>query len=501
ERVRTLLDGGVRRIAPLGVGGDRQQRTLLVFNPSSFARTDLVSVFLPEGWLGADGFEVVDLTSGGSVPHILEPQVNASFRPRGQWVRFLARDVPPVGYARYAVRAAREQRNGDTSVARDSDLRLDNGRLAVELDVQSATIRSIVDQATGQEIVDGDGPFGFNAYVYDRYTSAPGFNHLSSRLGPAGAWLLGSRGTGQYGLITSLESNDVWERVTVRYAGDGADWLETTLTLPHGVARLQIDNRLHKPVTMQKESVYFAFPFAIEEPDISFEITGGVVTNDSPRVPGSAHHFRAIRHWATLSGEGSKPIAWASREAPLVQVGNIHIPYAPFPTTIPDHQATQGTIYSWALNNIWDTNFPPEQGGEMAFRYAIATREGIDAHALGRETGASVSAPLVGVATPSTVGDSLDLPDRASFVSIDHPEIEVSHLAPSRHAGDLTVFLESHASEPAEAAVTLAHLPVLGVRTGTFLETELEDVPIEQGVVRVRVAPGELRALVLTIGR
>ena len=44
------------------------------------------------------------------------------------------------------------------------------------------------------------------------------------------------------------------------------------------------------------------------------------------------------------------------------------------------------TIYSWALNNIWDTNFPPEQGGEMTFSYKIAI--GSDAAALGSDTGA-----------------------------------------------------------------------------------------------------------------
>src|SRR5690606_23925466 len=106
---------------------------------------------------------------------------------------------------------------------------LDNGLLSVDVDVATATVRSIVDKASGRELVAADAPFGFNAYIYDRYASAPGFNHLSSRIGSAGAWLLGSRGTGQYGLVVSRESNPVWERATIRYAADGADWLETTL--------------------------------------------------------------------------------------------------------------------------------------------------------------------------------------------------------------------------------------------------------------------------------
>jgi hypothetical protein len=29
------------------------------------------------------------------------------------------------------------------------------------------------------------------------------------------------------------------------------------------------------------------------------------------------------------------------------------------------------TVYSWAYNNIWDTNFPGQQGFEMNFRYSV----------------------------------------------------------------------------------------------------------------------------------
>ena len=117
--------------------------------------------------------------------------------------------------------------------------------------------------------------------------------------------------------------------------------------------------------------MYFAFPFDVEQPRVEYEITGGVDSPDSPRVPGSARHMRAIRHWLTLEDTDTK-LAWATLEAPLVQLGTIHLPYAPFPPTLGDGHP--GTVYSWALNNIWDTNFPPRQGGEMEFRYAVSQR-------------------------------------------------------------------------------------------------------------------------------
>jgi len=498
ERVRTLLDGGQRRISPLaGASPDDGLATLLVFNPSSFPRTDLVRVFLPERSLEAAPFELVDLARGEPVPFVREPQENAPFRPRGGWLRFLARDVPPIGYTRYGLRGA--GRPGESPVATPDGAGLATDRLAMELDLPTASIRSLVDRRANRDLVAAGAPFGFNAHIFDRYASAPGFNHLSSRITTSGPWLLGSRKTAQYGLVTSRESNAVWERVTVRAAVDGADWLETTLTLPHGVPRLHIANRLHKPSTMEKESLYLAFPFAVEEPEIAFEVTGGVVSGSSPRVPGSAHHFRAIRHWATITGDGTPAIAWATREAPLVQVGNIHLPYAPFAPTIPTQQAHAATLFSWALNNLWDTNFPPQQGGEMTFHYTVATGDEADPMALGRETAAATAMPLVGIVAPLGIAAPIDLPDRASFVEVAHPAVEVSHLTSSRTSGGIAVMLVSHAVEPVATSLRVNHLPVKGARIGSFLETDLEDVPLDSDGVRFTIAPGEMKALVLSL--
>lgn len=503
ERTRTLIDGGLRRISPLGtrtLRGD-EIASLSVFNPSSFARTDLVRVFIPEGRIDTDAFDLVDPATAATVPYLVEPQDNAMFRPRGHWLRFLAQDIPPIGYARYVLR--RSDREPGSPAPRPSatvSTTMANEHLTIDIDPANATIRSLVEQQSGSNLIPEQAPFGFNAYIYDRYASAPGFNHLSSRIGrDSGTWLLGSRKTAGYGHVIDHQSNDIWQQLTIRSSGDGADWLETRFTLPHGVNRLHIQNRLHKPTVMAKESVYYAFPVAGADPEFRFEITGGFVQPGDPHVPGSAHHFRAIRHSVTASATGQPGLAWATREAPLVQLGNIHIPYAPFPTTIPERHNHPGTIYSWALNNIWDTNFPPQQGGEMTFGYAVAASAKTDLALLGAQTGAAVSQPLVGAIAPLGAPIGNDLPDRGSFVSVDHPAVEVSHLAPSRDGKQLAIHLVSHASEPVETHLHVGHLPITSARIGTFLETDLQDVMSDDGTLTISIAPGQLAVVTLAM--
>jgi hypothetical protein len=504
EEARILLEGGVRRLAPLagGTHTENHAKNLLVFNPSAAARTDLVRVFLPERDATTHPMELIDLTTGAAVPFILEPQANSLFRPRGQYIRFLARDIPPIGYARYRL-TSRVNQTSEASRADLSSGTLDttmgNEYLNLDVDLSSATVRSLTDNAHGKEVVASDAPYGFNAYIFDRYTSAPRFNHLSGRIGSVGPWLLGSRGTGQYGQIVARDSNAVWQRMTLRYQGDGADWLETTYTLPHGASRLHVSNTFHKPSRMEKESVYFAFPFALDDPQATFEVTGGFTSPGAPHVPGSAQHFRAIRRWITLSDPENQTVAWAAADAPLIQMGNVYLPYAPFPTTIDPHERADSTIYSWALNNIWDTNFPPQQGGEMTFRYVVAVGHGEDPMTLGADTGESASTPLLGIIAPLGDPGLAEMPDRSSFVKIGDSRVKVSHLTPARSGHGIAVILESYAAEPVETTVEFPHFQLQNAKAGTFWETDLVAADIHGNVVNVTVAPGELRSIVLDI--
>ena len=56
---------------------------------------------------------------------------------------------------------------------------------------------------------------------------------------------------GSLGVVTERTSNAVFERIRFRQTAQGADWIETTITAPHGVSRVHVANRLSKPSTME----------------------------------------------------------------------------------------------------------------------------------------------------------------------------------------------------------------------------------------------------------
>jgi hypothetical protein len=495
ERADTLLNSGLHRFAGALRTAPDAIASLVVFNPSAWARTDLVRMFLPaERVPPGQAITIVDATSGQAVPHTLEPQPHANFRAKGQWLTFTARNLPSVGYARYDVTA--DQTGTAPTEPAANDYVLESRFYRVAVDPREGFIASIVDRETGRELVDADAPFGFNEYIYDRYTSAAGFNHLSGRIEDVDQSLLGSRTTAGNAWLADRTSDGVAERLTVRLIAQGTDGLETTLVLPHDVKRLDITNRLLKQATMEKESVYFAFPFAVDDPDPEYEISGGVTSRDAPHVPGSVRHMLAIRHWLALR-DTAGAAAWATLEAPLIELGTIALPFTPFPSTIPADQVKPSTVYSWALNNIWDTNFPPQQGGEMTFRYAVASDATISSRELGIRTGASLSAPLTGFCLGRT--NTGNLPASGSFVELSNPLVEVVSLAPSERGHGLVAYLHSLAPESVDVTLSFPGLPVTAVSVGNFLERDLSHVQLRDGQATIELAPGAYAAAAIDL--
>ena len=129
---------------------------------------------------------------------------------------------------------------------------------------------------------------------------------------------------------------------------------------------------------------------------MAWELTGGVGGPGVPTVPGAARHLTPIRHWVAFD-DGELTAAWATLQAPLTMFGDLFLPYAPFPPTVKPDPAEPGTVYSWALNNIWDTNFPAQQQGETTFQYAITSRAGAEPRALGADAAAGLTDPLLAV--------------------------------------------------------------------------------------------------------
>lgn len=354
----------------------------VVANPGGRARSGIVRFLLPEAAVPLDhDVALLDVRHGTQVPLVLSRQDHENHRESGRWVTAHVRDVPAFGVIRLHVDdlgpATPEGSGGaDAStppvpdLPRSALLTLENEFLRVVVDDQRSVISSIVERATGRELVRQDAVVGFNGYVYDEYASSgTGLNHLANKLATSDRLeLLATRSLASPARVVERTDDAVESRLVYEFRAPGADWVQVTLRLRHGDPWLVVENRLSKPRTRAKESAYLAFPFAGDDAELRFEVSGGVTGDGLPHVPGAPRHMRAVRDWVTVSTGGGS-VAWVTPDVPLVQPHAIALPYSPFPDSTAPREP--GTVYSWLHNNLWDTNFPIEQGFEATFRYAV----------------------------------------------------------------------------------------------------------------------------------
>jgi hypothetical protein len=504
DDAETLLDAASALLGEAFAAPADAPASFHVVNTCSWPRTETARLFLPESTVALrDPVQVLDARTGTALPFVAEAQSNDRHRAAGRFLNVPVADVPACGSLRLDIvpgtAPAPAPRDDGRAGSSADPVVLENDHLRVTVDLREACIGSVVDKGTGRELVRQDAVIGFNGYVYDEYATAGAFNHQSSKtVADDSMHLLASRSTAPPAALVDRTTDATGQSLVYECAPAGTRRLRVTVRLPHDAARIDVENRIDKTATLTKESAFFAFPFALDDPTVRTEATGGVLGTDRETVPGSAIHMRAIRRWISLSDAGHHA-ALATADAPLVQLGGIAIPYAPYPQSLP--QEEPGTVFSWVHNNIWDTNFPSQQAFHQMFRYSVAftgadgNTEGLGER-LAVRTAAVTSHPLVPVRARARAGAEADLPAQTRLLTLDDPRVRLVGLTVPGE-GRLMVRLQSLADAPVVCRVGTPLAVGQAFRTNYLgLDPHAIDVDPE-GTVPVTVPPLGTAAVVL----
>ncbi len=320
----------------------RAGRGRVVFNPGSWDRTDVVRV--PGGAaksLTTDGRELasVDLEDGDAL--------------------VLFRDVPAIGY----LALTEADRNTRPPAADGEALDAKAGGFTVQLDQASGAIKSLTGP-DGKERVKPSDWSGLNQLVYAR-----GGEHSA-------LWTSGDRDDlknppqlqlSQTKLVRCRRERlpGIGARLVVDRALDGFPAITSTITLYDELPWVDIENRIVKTATVAKEALYIAFPFAFIKPAVDVEVPLGRMAVDRDQQPGSCRDWYCHAHWVWLH-EGNDGVLWSGPDTPLFTLNDV-FRGAWRRTIVPD-----GTLFAYAMNNYWHTNYAASQGGPVTFRFRLS---------------------------------------------------------------------------------------------------------------------------------
>jgi alpha-mannosidase len=306
----------------------------------------------------------------------------------------LVPDVPAFGTASCTISAKKPHHSGMPASIKDGVL--ENGLVRAKIDPSTGNIVELSLHGNPQNLINRQNGGSVNEFLY---LAGKDVDHLE-RIGRAN--------------IVIEDHGPLIVSVRIESSAPSCNSLTRRVRLAAGMDHLELANIVDKKAAPlnpnpgkggpgdefaqrgSKESIQFAFPFAVPEGKMSMDIALGNMQPEVDQLPGSCKNWLPVGRWIDVANQ-EYGITWATLDAPLVEIGSISATMLGSqrdPTVWRKHIEPTQTFYSWVMNNHWGTNYRAYQEGPVEFRYALRPHQGHDAAAASRFA-IGLSQPLV----------------------------------------------------------------------------------------------------------
>ena len=370
-----LLERGMAEITA-DINGPRG--AMAVFNPLNWQRSGLVEADVRRG------SQLVDLVTRKEIPY--QVMLDMPARPpyndelhSFQHIRFVAQDIPSLGYRCYTTRPPV---GGRQSVPLPQKLAggttLESAHYRIVLDVESGAVKSIFDRDLKKELVNAASPYRFDQYLYVTGGDKPIRNPMVFgdrklpppeviAVHPTHGGRLVSVERAPFGTVAHLESSATY---TPR--------IQTDIILFDSQKKIEFINHVEKQKVYTKEGVYFAFPFAADNPQVRYDLQNGFVDPTHDILQGGSKDWMSAQHWVAVQ-QGDTTAVLVPADAELFTLGDVV--RGKWSLELNQHR---GTVFSYVMNNYWHTNWPAGQGGDFTFRYILTSGKDLQPGQLSR---------------------------------------------------------------------------------------------------------------------
>lgn len=403
-----------------------------IFNTHSWAQTGLVLLDAKEY---ANGDLIKDANGA------IQPSQRLS---TGQ-LAFVAKDIPPLASRRFFISAGTASANASDNVKADQS-GMDNGIVALKLNPRTGAINSLTYKGVNNEFVDSSKGEGLSDYLFLEGSDVTRLQKITSAT------------------IRVKEQGPVLATLVVETTAPGCAKFSREIRLVNGLDQVEIVNLLDKkPAELNpypgdygwanlkgKESLNIAFPFHVPGGEIKLGLPMAIMRPEKDQLPSACKNWLEVGDWADVSNE-QWGISWVSPDAPLVEIGEISANLLGGQTNPAVWRKTiepGTTIYSWALNNHWETNYRAYQLGHISFKYVVRPHKGYDPVAVTRfATG--YAEPLI---VAPAKGDRRD----ASLFRLSDATVTVLSLKPTQDKKAWLINLFNPSSSPVTTSLQWA---------------------------------------------
>lgn len=433
-----------------------EDKSIYVYNSLNWVRDDVVNVKnisdIPTNFKLYDG----------------EKEVPYTMNDDGT-LTFVAKNVPALGYKVFTIKEVKGDQVTKKQEKIDGNV-IENEFYKVTF-ADDGTIASIIDKVNGnREIVDNSSNAKFNQYQYYDDFGVPGGDYSTSIIDKPDRWKHYTPDENAAKLV--LEENNLGKTAKLDTSTFRAGSIIQTVTLYDGIPRIDISNEVVKdalPNLKTKEEAYYTFPFkASENYKIQYDLPSGN-TGEGEQVYGTSTDFYTANKWVNVK-DGEYNMTLAMPNTSLLMFGERRLGEWSF-----DYKSENPYIYSWVMNNFWDTNFQRDQPGYVNFKYSISTN--VDTNyektsVFGEEISNPLQATVIKEKQENAVGGS-----SGNFISIDQSNVQLSTMKYAEANGDgMIIRFHEATGRDSKVTVTLPYKNIIGIYATDIIENDKERV-------------------------
>lgn len=222
-------------------------------------------------------------------------------------------------------------------------------------------IVSVRNRKTGNELLcDSEGYLGQPVYqVFEnaKRSDAAGFGYSPRKIPKSKVYYGKSLG------IEVLSSGDVFTIIRANYEIEAAKRCFTDFVFYRDLPRIDVNISIAKDLVIDPEGMYVMLPLEAKNGEWYLD-KPGVMFKAGTSLPETCHDYFAVDRGMVSKGEEETVIV-NSLDTPLFTIGDLKL--WKYTTSV----EPKGPLYSWILNNKWETNFRIDCAGFLENRYVI----------------------------------------------------------------------------------------------------------------------------------
>lgn len=173
--------------------------------------------------------------------------------------------------------------------------------------------------------------------------------------------------------IKILDHGAVFDRIELVFTLEGTYYSSTIIKMYRQLPRIEFTYRIAKTLSEDVESVYLPLALNLSHSTLHIHNGGVAMRPGIDQLPGSNMEYY-MADYGLLYQSGTQGILVNTFDTPLIYMGQMQ--HHPILLCDNKEQNNHRPVYSWIMNNTWETNFKMDLSGFGEFRYALELHEG-----------------------------------------------------------------------------------------------------------------------------